>query len=137
MTKTRERPRLTLEFPQPSLAKQSFKAECDINTIMAKYRASGLIDHVNKYGGRYDDLPDETDYQSNIESVRAAEEAFASLPSKIREQFKNDPARFLAFVLNPDNKEEIRKLGLGDEQPIPAEPVPAPATGEGETTLAE
>ena len=45
------------EFHLPSLTKQSFKDECNINNIMSKYMKDGLIGHVNKHQGRYDDLP--------------------------------------------------------------------------------
>lgn len=125
----RERPRHQLHFDEPSKTKQSMAAECDINNIMAKYRATGLVDHVARYGGQYGFLPDETDYQTNLESVREAREAFESLPSKIRTQFENDPAKFLGFVLDPANKAAVAELGLGpDSDAMPAAPAPAPTT---------
>ena len=126
---TRERPRLQLHNDGLSMAKQSFKDECDINTIMAQYRANGLIDHVNTYGGRYGFLPTESDFHANLQSVMDAQDAFASLPSKIRTKFENDPAKFLGWVMDPSNKDEILKLGLGEKPyvkaDLPAEPAPA------------
>lgn len=131
MKAKRERPRFYKFCDGPSRTKQSFQAECDINGIMAKHMATGLVDHVNQRQGRYEDLPSETDYHANLNSVMAAQEAFDSLPSKIRTRFKNDPGKFLGFVLDPSNKEEVQKMGLGAkpwEEALPAaEPVSEPA----------
>lgn len=126
MTKKRERPRQAITFTEKSMAKQSFREECDINTIMAKYRANGLIDHVARYGGRYEHLPSNIDYHDNLQGIINAQEAFASLPSKIRTKFDNDPEKFLGFVLDPANKDEVQELGLGAKPPSAGEP-PAPA----------
>lgn len=127
-----------------SRTKQSFRDECDINNIMAKYMATGLVDHVKKYQGRYEDLPNEIDYHENLNAVMRAEDAFSSLPSKIRTRFGNNPAAFLGFVLNPDNLEEVQRMGLGADQPgvnasdaaaaAPAPDVTAepPSTAEGD-----
>ena len=38
---------------KPSLTKQSFTKECDINNIMKKYQKTGAIDHVNKHEASY------------------------------------------------------------------------------------
>lgn len=128
MTRKRERPRLTKIFPEKSATKQSFAEECDINNIMAKYRVTGLVDHTSAHGGVYTDLPTEIDYHENLNSVIAAEQAFQSLPAKMRAKFDNDPAKFLGFVLNPDNKAEIDEMGLGLHESPPAAPAaPAPA----------
>lgn len=131
MPKKRERPRLPKHFPGKSMTKQSFKEECDINTIMAKYRSTGLVDHVAAHQGRYDNLPDETDYHANLNSVMEAQETFDSLPAKIRARFDNDPSKFLGFVLNPENQTEIDEMGLGvPDSPSGALAPPAPPQGE-------
>ncbi len=125
----------------PSLTKQSFRDECDINFIMKKHEKTGLLDHVNKFNGYYGDLPQDVDYQSALNSVMEAEAAFASLTAPIRSQFNNNPAEFLAFVADPQNAEEIIALGLGRRPsvapaPAAAEAAAAPNTGEGEPAAA-
>ncbi len=117
------RVRIRKKFSLPTRAKQSFKAECDINVIMAKYKARGIVTHVSKYQGHYQDLPNEIDYHANLQAVMDAKEAFASLPAKVRDRFHNDPAEFLGFVQNPKNITEIEKLGLG-RNPPPASALP-------------
>lgn len=95
-----------------SMTKQSFAKECDINSIMAKYQKTGLIDHVNKYEGRYGDFTNVSDYQTSLNAVMAAQDEFLSLPSSLRARFANDPAQFLHFVHDENNREEAINLGL-------------------------
>lgn len=127
----RPHPRVVYSSNLPSRAKQSFAAECDINTIMKKYNKTGLIDHVNKYQGNYGELPDEVDYHANLNAVMAAKEAFASLTAEIRLRFGNDPAQFLAFVDDPENIDEMIALGLTTEgPPMPSEDDPVDVNPE-------
>jgi phage internal scaffolding protein len=111
----------------PGLAQQHFKDECDVNRILAKYQKTGLIDHVNHFQGDYADLSAVPDFQESLNAVLDAQAAFDTLPSMIRKQFDNDPAAFLDFVHNPDNKDEMVKMGLA-KAPVPfVEPVAAVA----------
>src|SRR5260370_17801263 len=82
---------------------------------------------MNLQNGRYQDLPDAIDYQMSIETTRLAQQAFESLPAKIRPRFDNDPAHFLEFFNAPKNQEEAIKLGLAsDLRPPPPPPPPSP-----------
>lgn len=120
--------RNAISFPNATMAKQSFKAETDINTIMAKYQATGLIDHVQRVQGAYGDFTSVQDYQLSLNQVIEAQEAFERLPSKIRARFSNDPAHLMAFMEDPANLEESITLGLREkpqgEQPAPTTPQP-------------
>lgn len=80
----------------PSLTKQSFKAECDINNILIKYQKTGVFDHVQKYEPQYFDTTS-ADFHEAMNTVANAETMFAELPSKARAHFDNDPAQFLNF----------------------------------------
>jgi len=112
--------RIQKEFNKASLTKQSFRDECNVNTIMAKYEKTGLIDHNAKYQGRYEDVSSAPELHEALAIVQAANEAFDSLTAKVRRRFDNDPGEFLKFVQNPANLEEVRSLGLG----APSEPTP-------------
>lgn len=109
-----------LVFP-PSRTKQSHQAECDINNIIKQFKISGMVTHVNAQmqAGAYQDLPDDMDFQVALETVRLGEVAFATLPSKIRDRFGNDPETFLGFMSNPENEKEARELGLLKAQAPP------------------
>lgn len=112
----------------PSMTKQSFKEECDINNIVKRFEATGIVDHLNEKAreGVYTDLPDSMDYQQALEIGRKAQEAFASLPATIRATFQNDPAAFLAFVENPANQDKLIEMGLATDNRPPAPPPAAP-----------
>ncbi len=99
------------------MAKQSFKEECDINTILKKYDKTGLIEHVSKYNGSYGDVTESVDYQTALNTVMSAESAFMSLPASIRTLFDNDPHRFLEFAQDPENAEELIEMGLATRAP--------------------
>jgi hypothetical protein len=47
-----------------------------------------------------------------MNAIRAGDDAFAELPSDIRERFNNDPAEFVDFCLDEANNEEAANLGL-------------------------
>lgn len=118
---------VTGEVSHPvSRTKQEFKDQCDINTILKQFKLTGQIKHINAQAalGRYEDLPDEVDFQSSLNTIRDAGIAFESLPAKVRDRFGNDPAKFLAFLADPENKDEAQRLGLikKPEQAPPSAP---------------
>lgn len=103
----------------PSMTKQEFVRECDINNVIKAFSRSGQFNHINARAsqGTYQDLPDSVDFQESLAVIQVAEAAFMSLPSKTRERFGNEPAEFLAFVNDPKNAEEMITLGLRNPPP--------------------
>lgn len=115
-------------FTGPSLTKQEFKDECDINVIMKRYEKDGFLAHFNKYQGQYGDFLDAPEFHEAQNKVLVATEMFMSLPAAIRSRFDNDPGAFLDFVGDPANGKELVELGLAravDPDPAPPTP-PAP-----------
>jgi len=98
----------------PSRTKQSHKDECDINNIIKQFKVTGMFNHVrnNAAQGVYTDLPEPVEFQEALNIVMGAENAFAMLPAKIRDEFGNDPQRFLAFTADPRNADRMAELGL-------------------------
>lgn len=96
---------------QYGMTKQSFAAECDINTIMKRYMQTGVAPGT-KGVGRYGDFSQVGDYLEAQDIVKNANEQFKALPAVARERFKHDPAKLLQFVMDPKNREEAQKLGL-------------------------
>lgn len=127
----------SLIFPDNSRwTKQSFKDECDINTIMARYQSTGEMPDVSAIAPQYLDVTTGFDFQAMNDQVVEAKNLFAQLPSVLRSRFANDPGAFLDYCADPDNEPEMRKLGLiksahgaGPGAPIssapPASEVPA------------
>lgn len=120
--RVRERPRLVLHTGSETPTKQEFKDECDINVLMKRYQKTGLFPQHPGSVPRYVSNIGMPDYQDSLNIVMKAESEFAGLNSELRKRFDNDPAKFLAFVNDEANAEELVKLGLR-EAPKP-EPGP-------------
>lgn len=93
------------------LTEQSHKNQTDINWILADYRKTGLLKHAKDNEGRYDDVSP-IDFRQAMETVANANSMFETLPANLRKRFDNKPDKFLEFTQNPDNKNELQKLGI-------------------------
>jgi len=110
-----EKPKIySTEIKGESLTKQSFTKECDINNIVKKYQKTGALDHVNKHEGSYG-FASSDDFTASMEIVAKGTTMFEELPSSIRTKFENDPAKFLDFVQDKNNLEEMQELGLANK----------------------
>lgn len=108
---------------------QSFKAECDINTIVNNYNKTGLwsnslrIATVQPMFADFTNVPDFVESQNKI---ARAKELFEALPISIKKRFNHNPQELLEFVYNKENEEEAIKLGFLNPKEEP-KPTPAPA----------
>lgn len=120
---------------EPSLTRQEFAAECDLNTLMARYeghviggpgnlapREPMYIDFVN--------MPQ--DLMGYLTFLQEAENAFMSLPAIVRKEFDNSAQEFVEFASDPGNLEQMRSWGLAPpakpQAPAPDAVVPPPAS---------
>lgn len=106
--------------------KQSFKAECDINSIVSRFLRTGILDFAQKNQPRYGDTTG-CEYQSAMQTVATARSLFNDLPAALRSRFENEPAKFLDFVQDDRNREEALALGLlrpAGASELPAAPAP-------------
>lgn len=114
---------------EPSMTRQEFRDECDINTIMARYdgylsdpmrvmREPMYVDFTSMPGSLMDAM----------DMFREAEVAFMSLPAKVRKEFDNDPAMFVDYASDPENLGQMREWGLAPPAPVkPDAPAVIPA----------
>lgn len=117
------RNRVALDCGGVSRAKQQFVDECDINKLMAKHEKGIAVTHLNRYQGQYADVVGSVDYHEACNIVLRAQDAFGSLPSTVRARFDNDAGKFMSFVHDPVNKDEMVKMGLATASPEPVAPV--------------
>lgn len=110
-----------LECKGKSLAKQSFKEECDINTIVRMFGVTGKVP-VTAIEPSYGDFSGVSDYHTAMNKIKEAEASFMALPAKLRQKFDHDPNALLNFLENEQNRDEAIQLGLIDGQPV-AEPI--------------
>jgi len=116
----------------PTLTQQSSKDECDIHIIMRKAEKHGVITHLNKYQGEYSNMISAPNYHEAMVMIANANSMFETVPSSIRAKFGNDPARFLDFMQNADNRDRIIKMGLdASHLPVKAVTTPSPTPTPG------
>lgn len=109
---------------EKSQTQQHHVDACDINKIMAKFRKTGLIDHVQQHQGVYKDVASVGDFTDAMNIVAKASQSFEQLPSEMRLRFNNDPAEFLDFVKNPKNSDQLIEMGLAVRREVPQKPSP-------------
>lgn len=107
-----------VKFTEPSATLQSFKDDADINCIIARYENTGVLVDPSVPVSRtpnYGDFSEMPDFQTAQNVIVAANNAFNSLSSKIRERFGNDPAAFFDFVRNlkKGSEEYVEAVNLG------------------------
>lgn len=106
-----------------SLTHQEFREESDINTIIDRFGIGENPIEAQKWVSNTDiaDAPD--NYMDVMNQLNAARDQFMSLPAKMRSQFDNDPAKFVDFVSDPSNGDEMLRLGLAvpRETPVPSD----------------
>lgn len=107
----------------PSMTRQEFADECDVNTIMAKYDAY-LSDPARSIREPvyYDFTAMPDSLMGAMEVLHRGEAAFYSLPATVRKEFENNPAMFVDFASDPENLPQMRTWGLAPpeaEAPVP------------------
>ncbi|AXH74010.1 MAG: internal scaffolding protein [Microviridae sp.] len=107
------------------LTEQSHKDSCDIHNILKKSEKTGIMEHVSANKGTYGTMPTGDEFQTHMNIIASAETMFETVPSKLRNQFENDPAKFLDFISNDANKAKLDELGL-DSSHLKAPEVPKP-----------
>lgn len=121
---------------QPSLTRQEFADECDINTLMAQYEKHAGTGAGNLPNQRRDE-PFYADFTAlpgslleYMEFMDTAERAFMSLPAQVRREFDNSPHMFVEFASDPENLSQMRTWGLAapDPQEEPPGPIGMPAS---------
>lgn len=105
-----------------TMTQQQHKDDCDINNILKRYEKTGILPDLIKADPQYGDFSTVPSYQQALDTVYKAQEQFDALGAKIRERFQNDPEKFLQFVNDPKNIDEMCSLGLATKvQPVKIE----------------
>ena len=107
---------------EESLTQQSQRDETDINNILRQFKVTGLVPQ-GVVAPTYGDFTQVVDFRTAMDAVNAAQASFMAMPAETRARFGNDPQLFLEFCSNPQNLDEMRKLGLMDPPPKVAEPM--------------
>lgn len=117
-----KRNRVSISFKDvPQITVQSAKEECDINHIMKRALKGGALPIIDPSKFTYGDFTKVKDFASAQLQILEANELFDSLPSNIREHFKNDPAALVAAVSDVKQRDKLIELGL-IQKPVKSQP---------------
>jgi phage internal scaffolding protein len=90
---------------------QSFEAESNINTIVARiFKTKEFPDSAPFV--MQGDFVNAPDFQSAMDLIVKAREAFDAMPARVRSRFDNDPGKFVSFTSDEKNFDEAVKFGL-------------------------
>jgi len=105
------------------LTEQSHKAEVDINNIVRKYAGDVIRKTADLMSQeyRFDDVTG-NDFQEAMQKVTKASSLFESMPVELRKKFDNSVAKYLDFIQNPDNINQMVEMGLAEKRD-PVKPV--------------
>lgn len=120
-----------VKFIKASLTRQEFANDADLNKIMERYSAGLAPLPSGVRFPQFGDFSDGLDFQACLDKLIAAQTAFDSLPSAVRDRFSNDPARLLDFLSDEKNRDEAIKLGLVEpvKEVVPANNESVPDKG--------
>mgnify|MGYP000326738181 FL=1 len=88
---------------------QHHAKSCDVNTIMARYLKTGVIDHVTRHKGTYGDVSG-ADYLTAQNLVAEQKTIFEELPAFARDHYENDVANYLEALQTDEGLEELRSV---------------------------
>jgi hypothetical protein len=131
ITKKRETKRTHPELSDLQLVDQSQKNMVDINTIMDRYRKTGMLPQFREKMPLFIDNTGVTSVEEAHALVREANYLFEQIPSQVRKMMDNNPANLVDFVTNPENQEICIKHGLLEAKAVTSA---KPAAGEAKET---
>jgi hypothetical protein len=97
-----------VECVEPTLARQEFKLDCDLNTMIRRFG----VEVAQEPNWREFDatvIPD--NFMELQQVLKEGVDAFNGLPSEVRAQHENNPEKFLNWV-----KEEQTRLAKADRE---------------------
>jgi len=122
--------------PEFGAAKQEFVDEADINRIMSKYRATGVVSTAASGPVLFGEDKGFATYADAHEALKIAGEHFLRLPPEIRLELGNDPGRYrevsspegLRNVLERIGAKERRRIVEAQRLVAQHAPPPSPAS---------
>lgn len=113
---------------------QHFRDGTTVDSILKQYATRGIdannIGLFQQHTARMPygiETPLTFDYQGQLNAIVKVNQYFDSLPARLRDKFRHDPAQMLRFMSDPKNKEACQEMGLFEKSITPpAPPAPAP-----------
>lgn len=111
-----------------SVVQEQFADACQTDTIIRKYNMMGVNPFISSGSSQYLDTTQIPDFVCAQNAQIKVKEYFEGLPSDIRLEFNNDPAQFAEAVLDPQNADYLREIGVLAPLPVEQEGEKQPAS---------
>lgn len=111
---------------------QQFKDDADINVIVERFGVTGERPPTMQWPEEAEFM-ETFDFQTSMNVIRKAQEAFGELPAKVRARFDNDPQKYMQFFNDPENAHEAVRLGIATKREEPPKPAEEPPKGGTDT----
>lgn len=106
-----------LYCPEESLTQQNQEADTNINNIVRRYTQTGELP-VHTRPPLQEEFATVTTMQEAANLLIDAKHAFMEQPAAVRNRFNNDPAAFVEFCSNEENRDDMRKMGLMSDEEV-------------------
>ena len=97
--------------------KQAFADSCDIERIINRAQKGEAISHLARYGAMYGDFTEIGDLMEAHNHLMKGQQIFDDLPGEVKREFHNSPAKFFAFVNDPNNVDRLGDILPGLTKP--------------------
>jgi len=87
------------------------------------YRKTGVLP-APRPGLAYRDMSVVPDFQTAMTVIAEAKSSYQRLPAALRAKFDNNPDKFVTFVTDPRNLDDLVSLGLATKPVEPTAPEP-------------
>lgn len=104
----------------PTMTKQSFADQCDINRIVSNFQKTGFVDHARKSAARYGDQTELTFFETQT-AVANIKSIYEGLNVDRRGLFES-VYDFINAVADPTQTSRLIEAGLLPEAPSTIEP---------------
>lgn len=93
------------------VTKQGLKGQCEINSVIKKYPQKIINARLVMDEAKFADVSG-ADFQRSMNVITDVTYNFSKLPSKIRNKFGNDPAKYLNYLAEPGvaNIDDINRM---------------------------
>jgi hypothetical protein len=106
----------------PSLTKQSFKKECDINNIVKFWKDHAYDMDMMPYSDEIQDVSEVNDFHTQMNTMTALEQAYDNLPKDVQSKFPTIE-HFYDYIDQQANYTDVSKFVGQQDNKQPAEPV--------------
>lgn len=120
------RRRFSQDFSGESKTQQHFTESCDVNTIVAHFRQTGVDPYQERADNQQFGFASSVDFSEAMQNIAEIRSKFEELPAEDRSGFGNDPAQWLDSLTTPPPDPDPETPPEPSQEPSP-DPVPEPS----------